>query len=73
MVSELLRPGGMQMCESNVYIRTEDGETLVMEDAVTVENEGGRITVTDILGDKKEFTGQLEEITFLEHKIVIKA
>jgi len=61
------------MCESNVYVRTEDGETLVMEDAVTVVNEGGRITVTDILGDKKEFTGELEEITFLEHRIVIKA
>jgi predicted RNA-binding protein len=29
--------------------------------------------VTDILGDKKEFTGELEEITFLEHRIVIKA
>jgi len=66
-------PGGKQMCESNVYVRTEDGETLVMEDAVTVVNEGGRITVTDILGDKKEFTGELEEITFLEHRIVIKA
>jgi predicted RNA-binding protein len=62
----------MNLCESNVYIRDDSGDTLVMEDAVLVENEDGRVKVTDILGDEKEFDGQLEEITFLEHRIVIR-
>ena len=59
------------MCESNIYLRDEKGDTLVMEDAVLVENENGRIKATDILGDVQEFEGRLEEITFLEHRIVI--
>ena len=60
------------MCESNVYLRDDEGDRLVMEDAVLVESEGSRIKVTDILGDQKEFDGTLEEITFLEHRIVIR-
>ena len=60
------------MCESNVYLRDDEGDRLVMEDAVLVESEAGRVSVTDILGDKKEFDGTLEEITFLEHRIVIR-
>lgn len=60
------------MCESNVYLRDDEGDRLVMEDAVLVESEAGRVSVTDILGEKKEFDGTLEEITFLEHRIVIR-
>ncbi len=60
------------MCESNIYLRDDEGDRLVMEDAVLVKNEGGRVTVTDILGDSKEFEGLLEEVTFLEHRIVIR-
>jgi predicted RNA-binding protein len=61
-----------QMCESNIYLRDDEGDRLVMEDAVLVQNEAGRISVTDILGEKKEFEGALEEITFLDHRIVIR-
>ncbi len=59
------------MCESNVYLRDETGDTLVMEDAVLVENEDGRVKATDILGDVKVFDGTLEEITFLDHRVII--
>lgn len=60
------------MCESNVYLRDDQGDRLVMEDAVLVESDGAQVTVTDILGDTKQFDGALDEITFLEHRIVIK-
>ena len=60
------------LCESNVYLRDDVEDRLVMEDAVTVESGGGRVKVIDILGEEKEFEGTLEEITFLEHRIVIK-
>jgi predicted RNA-binding protein len=60
------------LCESNVYLKGDDGDTLLMEDAVLLENDGGRIAVTDILGDRKEVEGDIEEITFLEHRIVIR-
>jgi predicted RNA-binding protein len=60
------------LCESNVYLRDEEGDKLAMEDAVLVERDGGSIKVTDILGEQKEFQGTLEEITFLDHKIIIR-
>lgn len=59
------------MCESNVYLRGEDGDSLVMEDAVIIEDQGGRIKATNILGEEKVFEGCIEEITFLEHRIII--
>jgi predicted RNA-binding protein len=43
-----------------------------MEDAVLLEEEDGKIKITDILGEAKELEGDVEEITFLEHKIVIR-
>jgi predicted RNA-binding protein len=60
------------LCESNVYLRDDEGDRLVMEDAVLVERDAGRVKVTDILGEQKEFDGTLEEVTFLEHRIVIR-
>lgn len=59
------------MCESNVYLREEDGDKLVMEDAVLIEDQGGKIKVTNILGEEMSFKGDIEEITFLDHRVVI--
>jgi len=60
------------LCESNVYVRDSEGERLVMEDAVLVEDLGGKVRVRDILGEELELEGDVEEITFLEHRIVIR-
>lgn len=60
------------MCESNVYVREGEDERLIMEDAVLLENDDGRIKVVDILGDQKELEGEVEEITFLDHRIIIR-
>ncbi|MBU4301571.1 MAG: CooT family nickel-binding protein [Actinobacteria bacterium] len=62
---------GVTMCESNVYLRGEDGDRLVMEDAVLIEGEGGRVKATNILGVQKVFEGGIEEITFLDHRVII--
>lgn len=60
------------MCESNVYLKDEEGEKLIVEDAVLIETEGGRIKITDILGGQTEIDGDIEEITFLDHRITIE-
>ena len=59
------------LCESNVYLKDEDGEKLLMEDAVLIEHEGGKIKLTDILGGQEVVEGKIEEITFLDHRITI--
>jgi len=60
------------LCESNVYVRDDEGDRLVMEDAVLLESGQGKVKITDILGEEKELEGDVEEITFLEHRIVIR-
>jgi len=60
------------LCESNVYVRDDEGDRLVMEDAVLLESGQGKVRITDILGEEKELEGDVEEITFLEHRIVIR-
>jgi predicted RNA-binding protein len=59
------------LCESNVYVRESEGDRLVMEDAVLIEDKRGRVRVTNILGEREEIEGEIEEITFLDHKVVI--
>lgn len=59
------------MCESNVYLKDEEGEKLIVEDAVLIEADAGRIKITDILGGEVEIDGDIEEITFLDHRITI--
>jgi predicted RNA-binding protein len=59
------------LCESNVYLREEEGDKLVMEDAVLVESMPGGVKVTDILGDEKEIAGRIADVSFLDHRIII--
>jgi predicted RNA-binding protein len=60
------------LCESNVYMRNEQGDRLVMEDAVLLDSEGRKIKVQNIIGEEIELEGTIEEITFLDHRIVIR-
>ncbi|MDD5748796.1 MAG: CooT family nickel-binding protein [Actinomycetota bacterium] len=59
------------MCESNVYISEEGERNLFMEDAVLIESVPGGYKFKNILGEEKEIKGEIEEISFLEHRITI--
>jgi len=59
------------MCESNVYIRDEAEDKLVMEDVAQLKDQDGKIWIVDLLGDEKEIEGKIEEISFLDHKVFI--
>jgi predicted RNA-binding protein len=59
------------MCESNVYVRDEENENLVMEDVAELKASDGQIWLVDILGDEKEIDGRVQEISFIDHKVII--
>jgi len=59
------------MCESNVYIRDEAEDKLVMEDVAQLKDHDGKIWIVDLLGEEKELEGKVQEIDFLDHKVVI--
>jgi predicted RNA-binding protein len=59
------------MCESNVYIRDEAEDKLVMEDVAQLKEQDGKIWIADLLGEEKEINGKIQEISFLDHKVFI--
>ena len=60
------------MCESAVYIREEEADSLYMSDAEFIEDEGGIVTVRDIAGSEKRMAGRIKKIDCLNHKIFIE-
>jgi predicted RNA-binding protein len=59
------------MCESNVYLQDEKDEKLVMKDVARLKQQDNRIWLVDLLGEEKELEGKVQEIDFLDHKVVI--
>lgn len=59
------------MCESAAYIKTFDGEKIIMENIIHMKIEPGKIHLVDLLGNEKTITGVIDEIKLLDHKIFI--
>lgn len=62
------------MCESNVYLKENDVEKLIMENvaAITPAGKDGFI-LKGLLGERMEVTGIIEDINLMAHKIILKA
>ncbi|MFH1156256.1 MAG: CooT family nickel-binding protein [Pseudomonadota bacterium] len=62
------------MCESNVYLKTNGIEELIMENVAVVTPSGtNRFLLKGLLGERMEVTGQIEDINLMGHKILIKS
>lgn len=57
------------MCESNIYNINGD---LIMEDVMFVDINDKKITMTDILGEKKIVNGKFVRLELEEHKLFIE-
>ncbi|WP_022664063.1 CooT family nickel-binding protein [Desulfospira joergensenii] len=62
------------MCESNVYIKENDQETLVMENVAAITPAGeNSFLLKGLLGESKEIKGIIEDINLMGHKIILRA
>ena len=63
------------MCESNVFLKKQDGsETLIMENVAAITPSGvNTFVLKGLLGDRQEITGRIEDINLMAHKIVLVA
>ena len=57
------------MCESNSYNSNGD---LLMEDVMIVDINDNKITLTDILNEKKIVYGKFIRLELEEHKLIIE-
>ncbi|MBU1170532.1 MAG: CooT family nickel-binding protein [Proteobacteria bacterium] len=61
------------MCESNVYIRKNNEDELVMENVAAIQPLGdGRFILKGLLGESCEIKGTLQDINLMAHKIVFE-
>ncbi|NOX33466.1 MAG: CooT family nickel-binding protein [Deltaproteobacteria bacterium] len=62
------------MCESNVYLRKDNDEKLIMENvaAVTPVN-ADTFLLKGLLGESMEVKAIIEDINLIGHKIILKA
>jgi len=62
------------MCESNVYLRKDNDEKLIMENvaAITPVAEDTFI-LKGLLGESMEVKAIIEDINLMGHKIILKA
>ncbi|KZX17265.1 putative RNA-binding protein [Methanobrevibacter cuticularis] len=57
------------MCESNIYNTNDE---LIMEDVMSVKIDGDKISMTDILNNKKSVKGKFVQLELEEHKLFIQ-
>jgi predicted RNA-binding protein len=62
------------MCESNVYLKDNDGEKLIMENVAAITPSGkDTFFLRGLLGESMEIKGVIEDINLMGHKIILKA
>lgn len=60
------------MCESNAYLKKDDGEELLLEDVTYVRPKDGRIVMSSLFGDEVTVDGDIVEIDLMAHRIVLE-
>ena len=61
------------MCESTAYVVKNSEEELFLKDVVKISPlEDGKLLVENLLGEQKEFAGDIKEIDFLDHRILLQ-
>jgi len=62
------------MCESNVYLKENDVEKLIMENVAAITpGDKGIFVLKGLLGERMEVQGIIEDINLMGHKIILKS
>lgn len=60
------------MCESHAYVVREGKEEKILDDVTLLKPEGDQIVLRSLFGDEVKVKGRIEEIQFMDHKILLK-
>lgn len=59
------------MCLGKAYFETGDKRELVMDSIASVKIDDGRLSLSNIFGDRKELQAQIREIDFEGSRIIL--
>ncbi|MDH7500523.1 MAG: CooT family nickel-binding protein [candidate division NC10 bacterium] len=61
------------MCEATAYLMNEDGkEVVLLKDVDVLRPQGRRLYLRDIFGEQKEIEAVIQEISLLNHRILLR-
>jgi predicted RNA-binding protein len=60
------------MCESKVYLATDEGEQLVLEDVTSVRPEKDGYRLVNLFGERVHIRGRIKDIDLLKHRILLE-
>lgn len=60
------------MCESKVFLVKNGGRIKIMDAAIKVRDEGDKVVVVGLLGERKELeNARITEINISEHEVLL--
>ena len=62
----------IKMCEAVVFVVKDGEKQKLMEDVVTVTPEGDKLLLTDLFGEQKLITAEVERVDLTGHEIILK-
>lgn len=60
------------MCESHAFMIEGDEQKLIMEDVIKIKEEGGKVVLSNIIGEERELDAEVVSITLLDHRVVLR-
>ncbi len=61
------------MCESNVYLKTNGTEELIMENVASIMTlDDNKFLLKGLFGEHTEIIGKIEDINLISHKIIFQ-
>jgi len=60
------------MCESHAYVLRGGAEEKILDDVTFLKPEDGSILLRNLFGDEVRIRGRVEEIRFMDHKILLR-
>jgi predicted RNA-binding protein len=49
-----------------------DEQKLIMEDVIKIKEEGGKVILSNIIGEERELDAEVVSITLLDHRVVLR-
>ena len=60
------------MCESHAYVLRDGREEKLLDDVTFLKPDDGEIVLRNLFGEEVRVKGRLEEIQFMDHKILLR-
>lgn len=60
------------MCDLKAFVRTKDGDELLLESVNQIYADHGEVTLRNLFGAEKKICGEIREVSLAKNRIVVE-